>query len=320
MLLHVTQWHKTVFVAVAVVEVNGSTVTHLARNVDRSVGNRTSFEEVLQVVVRAIVVTSTSILWQVIRQSTTVVRVSDSTISQTIVVWLIKWSTPVREGRRSEVLPSVTVSILVIRKRCDLVSEERLIYSHFQLFVQISTTTAIFGCNQDYTVTSVLTVKYCCRKTFQYRYLSDVVRIQVQEAARRRLTTGQVSAVFAGSRVERYTVYDEQWLVRTGNRRVTTNDYVSTRTGQTGSCGDIHTWYLTTKNTSNVGFRSQLQLIITQRGYRITKCFFLAANTQTSHNDFVQCNTFAHGNVKRIADTHFDFTCLKSGVAYYEDF
>ena len=40
----------------------------------------------------------------------------------------------------------------------------------------------VFGSNQDYTISTLVTIKYSCRKTFQYRHALDVVWINIQES------------------------------------------------------------------------------------------------------------------------------------------
>ena len=120
--------------------------------------------------------------------------------------------TEVREEETWSLLETVTVDLTISWQRSRLVGKYRLVDGYFSSFTLRCTR---FGSNQDYTISTLVTIKYSCRKTFQYRHALDVVWIDIQETRRSGSTTACKSVLRVSRSVKRNTIHNEQRLVVT---------------------------------------------------------------------------------------------------------
>ena len=237
-------------------------------------------------------------------------------------VGVFESGSPVGEEPTEVAGETVTESILVVGEVSNFRAGEALVNGNFETFAGLGTTLTVLGRNEDHAVGTLLTVKYGSGESLQYADLGDVVGVEVEEAAGCRSSTSGEAPVVVGTRVERYPVHYEQRLVGAVDRAVTTDDDVSTRTGDTGSLGNVNTGGLTPEDTTHVGFDAVFYLTGADGRYGITEGLLLLTDTEGRYDYLVQlAGRLLQGNGD-FAGRTFDGVIQGSeaGVAHYDEF
>ena len=126
------------------------------------------------------------------------------------------------------------------------------------------------GGNEDYTIGTAATVDGGRRGVFQDGDVLDVVRWNIADAL-----YGE-------------TVNDVKRVVRLGDRTTTTDADLHLCIRRTFSCGDLHTWHLTSQGLRGISNRYGLQCLTVHCGYRTCQVLLLH-RTVTDDDDVVQC-------------------------------
>ena len=155
-----------------------------------------------------------------------------------------------------------------------LVDRHTSVVAHLQL----STFAAFLGGDDDYTIRTTATIDSSCRSIFKHREALNVSRVYHREGVRKTLHTLVVHG---------QTVDNDQRIIRSIQRRTTTNADGCTSTRSTATCGNVHTGNFTLDHVLCIHHKT-LILFIGLNGCHRTCHIVLLGNTITDDNSFTE--------------------------------
>ena len=139
------------------------------------------------------------------------------------------------------------------------------------------------------TVTCTATIQRRSCRAFQYGHTLDIIWGDIRDTGTFiHVTVTPIVIRTTAKVIDRYTVHNNQRLVITSNRVITTNHDTRGTTDTGTILLDLQTSYLTSQSVGHVSITGLRQGLTFQFRHRISQSLFLTLDTQSGYHDFIQ--------------------------------